>query len=306
MQTSIGQKVKTFVVWNPVAGQRDSEDVHHIIESRLLEQGAEFEIYETTGKENIREVVEQALGRGANLVLACGGDGTVSAAASAMVNKEADFAVIPAGTWNTLARNMDVPLDLAAAVDLALGEHDIRTIDVLEVDGKFYVLNVSVGTGAIIMKTVERDEIRKLGKLTFFWKAFGKALGYPPHRFNITFDGKPATFRADELIIANCAAVGIKSMRLDPNLHIDDGKFDICRIQARNVFDVLALGWRMLTRSEQRDARLACWQATEKVRIESHEKLPVQADGEQIGHLPVEVKLRPQALRIITPPKPAV
>ena len=133
-------------------------------------------------------------------------------------------------------------------------------------------LDVSVGTGAQIMKTVDREDIRKLGKLTFFWKAFDQALGRPPHRFHIVFDGKPATFRADELIIANCAAVGIKSMRLDPNLHIDDGKFDICRIQTRNVFDVLALGWRMLTKKEQRDARLACWQATEKVRIESHEK----------------------------------
>jgi YegS/Rv2252/BmrU family lipid kinase len=306
MQTSIQQKIKAFVVFNPVAGQRDPQAVHDAIESRLMEQGVDYEIYETTGQENIRDVVEQALQRGAQLVMACGGDGTVSAAASAMVGKEAHFAVIPGGTWNTLARNLAIPLDLAAAVDLALGEHDIRTIDVLEVDGNYYILNVSVGTGAMIMRTIEREEIRKLGKLTFFWKGLLQVFGYPPHRFQISYDGKTTSVRANELIMANCAAVGIRSMRLYPNIHLDDGKFDICRLRADTVLDILALGLSMLRGEQRKDPRIACWEVANQVRIHSHERLPVQADGEMIGELPVEVRLRPKALHIVIPSKPAI
>jgi diacylglycerol kinase family enzyme len=107
METFIQQKLRTFVVLNPVAGQREPEVVHELVESKLRERAVEFEIYETTGQENIREVVEQAVQRGVKMVLACGGDGTASAAASGMVNKDALFGIIPAGTWNALARNPD-------------------------------------------------------------------------------------------------------------------------------------------------------------------------------------------------------
>src|SRR5574340_994685 len=126
MHTSIGQELRTFVVLNPVAGQREPEVVHELVESRLRASQPEFEIYETTGQENIRRVVEQAVQRGAKMVLACGGDGTVSAAASGMVGKDALFGIIPAGTWNALARNLNIPIDLADALDLALGEHSVR------------------------------------------------------------------------------------------------------------------------------------------------------------------------------------
>jgi YegS/Rv2252/BmrU family lipid kinase len=304
MQTTLGQQLKTFVVMNPVAGQKEPGSVQETLRSRLEEQAVPYEIYETTGKENIREVVEQALREGATRVLASGGDGTVSAAASALVGKDAVFGIIPAGTWNTLARNLDIPLDLVQALDLALGQYDIRAIDVLEVDGRYYMLNVSAGAGTSIMSTIEREEIRKLGKLTFLWKGVLQVLGYPPHQYKVTIDGKTTYFRASELIVANSGVVGIKSIRLDPDIHIDDGKFNICRIQAKNFQDYIALGFSMLTGGQHEDPRLDCWEASNEVRIESRQRLQVQADGEIIGYLPVVVRLRPQALNIIVPVKP--
>ncbi len=303
MQTTLGQKLKTFVVMNPVAGQKEARTVQDMIESKLTESDTPFEFYETSGQENIREVVEQALKNGTQRVLASGGDGTVSAAASAMVGKDAEFGIIPSGTWNALARNLDIPLDITQAVDLALGEHDLRTIDVLEVDGKYYVLNVSSGAGTHVMRTIEREDIRKLGKFTFIWKGFKEVLGYPVHRFKVTIDGKTTYFRATELIVANSGVIGAKSMRLDQDIHIDDGKFNICRIQANNVSDYVALGISMLTGRQREDPRLICWEAASEVRIESQQRLNVQADGELIGYLPVVVRLRPHAVHIIVPRK---
>lgn len=301
MQTLMREKLKTFVVMNPVAGQKDPGSVQEVLRSRLEGQEIPFEIYETTGRENLRQVVEEAIRGGARRVLASGGDGTVSAVASGLVGKDAVFGIIPAGTWNALARNLDIPLDLQQALDLALGDFDLRAIDVLEVDGKYYVLNVSVGTGTIIMETIEREEIRKLGKFTFFWKGVLQVLGIPPHQYKVTIDGKTVYYRASELIVANSGVIGVNQMRLDPDIHIDDGRFSVCRIQARNLQDYTVLAYKMLTGGQREDPRLDCREALEEVRIEARQRLAVQADGEMIGHLPVTVKLRPHALQVIVP-----
>ncbi len=303
MQTALDQKLKTFVVMNPVAGQKEPGSVQETLRSRLEDEQIPYEIYETTGKENLREVVERAVREGARRVLASGGDGTVSAVASGLVGRDAVFGIIPAGTWNALARNLDIPLDLQQALDLALGDFDLRSIDVLEVEGKFYVLNVSVGTGTIILDTIEREEIRKLGKFTFLWKGVLQVLGIPPHQYKVTLDGRTTYLRASELIVANSGVIGVKRMRLDPDIHIDDGKFSVCRIQARNLQDYMVLGYRMLTGGQRQDPRIDCWEADREVRIEARQRLAVQADGEMIGHLPVTVRLRPQALKVIVPVK---
>jgi diacylglycerol kinase family enzyme len=198
-----------------------------------------------------------------------------------------------------------IPIDLEAALDLALGEHSVRAIDVLETDGKYFLMNVSAGTGAIILRTIQREEIRKLGRFSYLWKGFLQVMGYPPHRFDLFYDGKAVSFRASEVIIANSGVIGINNMRLDEDIHLDDGKFSICRINATSLLDYVVIGFNMLAGKQNKDPRLVCWEAGQSVRIASRKRLPVQADGELIGYLPVEVKLVPTALKVIIPPKQA-
>ena len=305
MQTKVEQKVKTFAVINPVAGQREGTTVEEIVEARVRESEGDCEIYLTHEGDDVREVVRQAVRRGARVVLAAGGDGTVSAAASALIDKDAALGIIPSGTWNSLARNLDIPLDIGQAVDLALGEHDVRVIDMLEVNDSFFSLNVSVGLASIVLNNVDRDEIRRLGRFTYLYRGAMQLLGRPPFQLRVTTDGRAASVRANELVVANCGVMGLKNLRLDPDIHMDDGKFNVCRIRARTILDYLALGFSMATGGQKKDPRVHCWEAGREVRIESRERLPVQGDGEVLGYLPVTVRLRPQALRVIIPRKPA-
>jgi diacylglycerol kinase (ATP) len=304
MQTNPETAPKTFVVMNPVAGQREAQEVQEMIESKLRAQGVPFEIYTTKAEENVREVVEAALKRGFKMVMAAGGDGTISAAASAVVDKEACLGIIPSGTWNALARNLDIPLDLEQALDLALAQPATRTIDMLEVDGHFYVLNVSVGVGSELIQNIEREEIRRLGRFTYILRGTMQLVGYPPFGFRTLMDGKPVNFRASELIVANSGVIGMKNMRLDLGIHMDDGKINACRIYARNLWDYAALGYSMLTGGQRNDPRVVCWELNNEIRIDCRKKLAVQADGEMIGRLPVTVKIRPSAVKIIIPPRP--
>jgi diacylglycerol kinase family enzyme len=126
-------------------------------------------------------------------------------------------------------------------------------------------------------------------------------LEFRAFQFEVKIDGQLTRFRASELMVANTAILGIKALQLDPNIRMDDGKLNVCRIYANTLGEYLKLGASMLRRDQKRNWNVLCMEALEQVEIRSREKLPVQGDGELIGQLPVTVKIRPKAIRIVTP-----
>lgn len=301
MQVDIQQKPKTYVVLNPVAGVSEPGAVREKIESALQARDVPVEIYETTGDEDIRQLVRDAVKQGFKLFISAGGDGTLSSVIDGLVGTDNPLVIIPTGTWNALARALDIPLQVDQAVDLLFQEHNVRTIDAMDVNGKYFVLSVSAGIGALAMKDVEREDKRRLGKLADLRKAVGEMLEFRAFQFEVKIDDTVTKFRASELLVANTAILGIKALQLDPNIRMDDGKLNVCRIYANTLGEYLKLGASMLRRDQKRNWNVLCMEASKEVEIRSREKLPVQGDGELIGQLPVTVKIRPKAIRIVTP-----
>lgn len=301
MQVNIQEKPKTLVVVNPVAGFSQAAEVREKVESTLKIHELPYDFYETTPNENPRDKVREAVRQGFKLVISSGGDGTVSSVASGLVNTTVPMVVLPGGTWNALARNLDIPLQIDQALDLVFQEHTIRTIDVMQVAGEYYTLNVSTGVGSRTMKNVKREEKRKLGRLADLWKAVTNMLDFPSYRFDVTIDGKTTILRATELMVANSRIVGIKPLQLDPDIHMDDGKLNVCRIYAKSLGDYFSLGISMLTGTQEKNWNVLCMEALHEVEINSNRKLLVQGDGDVIGRLPVTVKILRKAVSIVTP-----
>src|SRR6185295_12010770 len=101
MQIDIQQKPKTFIVVNPVAGVSQPEAVRKKIESAFQSRDIPFEIYETTGKENLRQKVRNAVQQGFQLFVSAGGDGTLSGVIDGLVGTQIPLIILPTGTWNT-------------------------------------------------------------------------------------------------------------------------------------------------------------------------------------------------------------
>lgn len=301
MQVDIQQKPKTYVVINPVAGVSQLDIVRERIHSAFETRGIPLETYETTGKEDLKQHVREAVKQGYKLFISAGGDGTLSSVIDGLVGTEIPLVIVPTGTWNALARALDIPLQVDQAVDLLFQEHNIQTIDAMDVNGSYFVLSVSAGIGALTMKDVEREDKRRLGKLADLRRALAELLEFRAYQFEVKIDGKPTKFRASELMVANTAILGIKALQLDPNIRMDDGKLNVCRIYANTITEYLKLGASMLRRDQKRSWNVLCMEALEEVEIRSKQKLPVQGDGELIGQLPITVKIRPQAIRIVTP-----
>lgn len=300
--TKQGGSTRVFVVLNPVAGTTDATNARDTIERYCQEHGWQCNIHETKPDEDLRKLVREELKKGVDMVIAAGGDGTVAAVVSGMVNSSIPMGIVPAGTGNNLARDLAIPVDLSGSLNVLGGDHAIQEMDIMEVNGDYYVLNVSIGISSLVMRKTGREEKRKFGFLAYLYNLFGSIPHTHMHRFQVKVDGKLHRFSASELMIANCKLMGFQpqfeGVEVDPN----DGRMDMFVVRTKSLGGYLdVLSAFILSRSRDADRNLRYLPAQKSIHIQSEFPLPVQADGEEIGVTPVEIKLVPKGLRIVVP-----
>ena len=293
--------MRVFAVLNPVAGQSRPEVIRRVLDRRLRGEGHCYELYETTGEENLTEVVREALGRGCDVCLAIGGDGTVAAVASALVHGDVPLAIMPVGTGNVLARELQIPRRLGRALRLLSGPHERVAIDAFLAGRRLCFLNLSVGLTSLAVYGTGQAEKRRLGRVAYVWGGLKALLGIQPQRFTVTVDGQPHQFRASDIMVANCGCIGEPILRLGKQIRMDDGQIDVCILRARHLLDYVVLVWGLLFPLTARAPKLRYLAARNEIIVEAQGQLDVQADGEPLGETPVRVRIVPRAVQIIVP-----
>ena len=146
-------------------------------------------------------------GGGADLVLVCGGDGTVREGVRGLAGTGIPVGIVPAGTGNLLARNLDIPLYIRAAIDVALTGQD-RAVDMVEVSGDgfedtHFMVMAGMGFDAAIMEGVNEDIKKRVGWLAYVLSAL-KSLMFPAVRVEISVDdGEFTKHRARTIVVGN-------------------------------------------------------------------------------------------------------
>ena len=172
----------------------------------------------------------------ATLVLAIGGDGTIRAVCEELAGTGIPVGIVPAGTGNLLARNLDIPLYLRSAVDVGLNGQD-RAIDMVEVSGDkmedaTFLVMAGMGFDAAIMEGVNEDIKAKVGWLAYVWSAL-KSLMFPAIRVEVSVDGGEFTrHRARTIVVGNVGFLQ-GGMPLIPDAAIDDGQLDVVLLYPR-------------------------------------------------------------------------
>lgn len=173
------------------------------LEEVLGEAGHGVELRVVSGRQ-VEHALAKAAGSAADVVVAGGGDGTVSAAASALMNSEKALAILPAGTMNLFARSLKIPPTLDGAVQ-SLAEGEIRAVDMASANGRPFVHQFSVGMHAKMVEQREKMQFRsRLGKLRASTKAAAAALLDPPIlKAALAIDGREVRVRATNIGITN-------------------------------------------------------------------------------------------------------
>ncbi len=292
---------RVFVILNPVAGTCTADDVRRALERHFVIGETSCEIHETSRDDRFEELAREARGRGFDMVVAAGGDGTISAVASGLVGSATPLGIIPLGTANVLARELGIPFDLERACQLLAGAHGLKSVDAMRVGDQHYFTQVGVGIDALMIRDTGREVKRRFGRIAYLWTAFTRLLGFQPRKFFLAVDGKKRHFRASQVLVANGGILGQPPFRWGPDIRPDDGRLDLCIVRARTLLDYLKLAWYVLIGQHKRSPNVRYLASERDIFIDTKRPMPVQADGEIIGETPVHIFAAPRAIQVVVP-----
>jgi len=304
-----GEPRRVFVVFNPKAGKENrSEEIRAAFALHFTPPLWTLDLHETTGTDDVAALCRAACEQGASLVVAAGGDGTVVGVANAMVHRPIPLGIVPLGTANFLARALLIPLKPEQAVELIAGDHRIVEADSLEVEGRFFFSNVSVGLSPEAVNRTTAADKKVFGRMAYLIAMVKRARLLRLQRYLVRLDGSTRAIRAAEVVISSTTMMEKPPFLFGPPETLCDGQIEVYVVTARTLNDYLRLTWDLFLRSGKPAAKLSHWTARKDARIDcARRSLLVQADGELIGHTPVEVLVRHKALHVIVPkpvPKP--
>ncbi len=234
--------------------------------------------YEVRKSSKAPRAIRRAIEDGADLIFVWGGDGMVQRSVDAIVEGgyEVPIAILPAGTANLLARNLEIPADIAGAVELGL--RGVRQpLDVGVVNGERFAVMAGTGVDAITMRDVSKSAKKRIGRLAYLRSGMN-AVRRPPARTKIHVNGK-AWFsgRASCVLVGNVGTItgGIK---LFPRASPIDGKLELAVVTADTELEWARVFARVVTGHASRSPFVRTTRAsTVTVTMETTE--PYELDG---------------------------
>jgi YegS/Rv2252/BmrU family lipid kinase len=239
-----------------------------------------------------------AVAGGADLVLACGGDGTVTACAAGLAGSGTPMAIVPAGTGNLLARNLGLPLDVRGALAVALAGVN-RELDVGDANGRPFLVMAGLGLDARMLGSTSEPLKKRLG-----WVAYAVAglrhLRDRPMRVTVRADGGPPHHRRASAVIAGNVGRLQGGVTLLPGAAPDDGLLDVVVLTATGWAGWLAVAARVLLRRPAGGP--VTRGAFRELRIDADREYPWELDGELMGSTRLlAIAIRPERLMVRVP-----
>jgi len=228
-----------------------------------------------------------------------GGDGTLAAAASAAAEGGAELAILPLGTRNHLARQLNIPLEIEGAAKLAVDGRSKR-IDLGAAEERVFVNNLSVGAYVDLVRARETSRLPKLlATVPATWRTLRKLRS---RSFELTLDGTSRSILTPLLFVGN-NRYEVEEGRPGERPTLDDGLLSIYAIAPLPRSALLAAALRTLIGRPRMHRDFVLDETVKELRIEGPgAKIEIALDGERCRFdLPLTVRIRPQALAVVTP-----
>lgn len=289
-----------FIV-NPISGKGKSLVTEKLLHAHFPASEYNIEIHFTKFKNHAIELVHEALQANTDLIIACGGDGTINEVASQLVNSKIPLGIIPQGSGNGLSSNLKIPRNLGQALQV-IKNFKVDAIDVGKINDHFFFSNTGIGFDASLIKHYELSQKRTLkgyiraGLTAFFEKKKSEAL--------LVKKGENQFSILPFLIfVSNSNEMGYR-MSITPKASLQDGLLDVVMIPQTNPINKVVWSTSLLLKKSHWFKKIQTFQ-TNKIQLEGEEitELEVQIDGEFKTILSKEITIQvlPKSLKIIMP-----
>lgn len=303
--------MKTCLVVNPNAGPNAFKRQLRNAQDHLLKLGCELKRVDTQGKGDATRMARQAADEGFEVVIAVGGDGTLNEVCNGLVNTDTVLGVLPAGTANVFAADVQIPIWTPLKPDAVIKAAELivtgrrRKIDLgqlrLEDDTtRYFLMWCGIGLDAAITQAKSSGgSARTLNYAS--WVISGLLVTYD-------FMGTPAQINIDDqtlnerlllAVVSNGQLYG-RVWRMAPEAKMDDGLLDVAIMAGHRWPSTVkhAIGLTLKKHVQDPDFHL---HRTTKLLLSTKDALPVHVDAETVGTTPVEIEVVPQALTVIVP-----
>ncbi len=291
-----------YLIFNPVAGQNDPEQDLATIRA-LLEPSIDLEIRLTTLEVDAGKIVSEALASGAQTIIVSGGDGTLSAAAAALVGTNIPMGVISRGTANAFAAALGLPDTIAAACQTILGGA-VRVVDAARCNGLPMVLLAGIGFEAETVDRADRQSKNRFGVLAYVLAGIQQLQELESFEAEIETEDKVMTLTAAALTVANAAPPTSILAQGPAGVIVDDGLLDLTVVAPASRSGALAASYHLLSNALNESAAQRDdigYLRAKRVIVRTTPPQKVVLDGEIIGTTPIDVECVPGGLTIFVP-----
>jgi diacylglycerol kinase family enzyme len=290
---------RALVVANPEAGRAERQSLEEALDRSA--GGIDRRVYRLSEGEDVEEATRRVLEGDWDVVVAAGGDGTVSGVARAASSAGLPVAIAPLGTGNILADQLGIPGDLERAVALLKRGSVIRKIDAMEIGGRLCLLNAGVGLSAATVRDVREADKRRFGPSAYVWTGIASSFAFRPIPCTVSIDGRARRLRVLDVSIINAGFRFDRPVPGIPEVRPDDGRLDVLIVWAPRPLEYLRYLQRALFISRRFNANIQWRVAEREVRIDCADSVPVQADGDLVAETPVTIRLLRSAVGIVVP-----
>ena len=288
------------VVINSGAGTAGETNREDAVESAFHRVGISVQVKRLTPGEDVIAAAREA-SDGCEVIVAAGGDGTISAVASVAVEERKILGVLPLGTLNHFSKDLKIPQDIDGAVDV-VAANNIRDIDVAEVNGRYFINNSSIGLYPRLVLTREHRQRLGYGKWwSAIWALTRMVRWAPFQKVKLEINGSELRRKVPFIFIGN-NTYEMDLYNIGTRKHLDEGKLCVYLLRKSGRTGLLLLILRSVFGGLRHSKYFESFSVT-SLSVETNTKSTLVAMDGEVASLdsPLEYRILPRQLRVTAP-----
>ena len=291
--------MKVYFIVKPLGGYK-LKQLRKSLEKTFDNKKDSFYIFSSMKKGHSIALTEKAIDEKADVVVACGGDGTINEVAQGLVETQIPLGIIPLGSGNGIARHFKIPLEISKSVQV-IKKNKLAKMDVGVVNGHYFFGNMGCALESHFIRSYQKNQ--RHGIWAYVIAFFDALVSFKHQKIQVEYFDNVSEISPFILLVSNANQQGY-DFSLTPQAHIDDGLLDLFWMEKSNVFNKIKFFLYALLKKKLKGKRFDLVSlSTLKIRLLDHDDFCVQIDGENLPIFSnyIEIKVLPKKLNVIVP-----